>query len=136
MRGTTLGRKQDDAIRALVHRSWNVEDIHQRYGEFVQQFRPLFREARKRSKMDPRLAFQIRTLLIQEYRRILLRDPLLPVELLPANWNGTAAYQLCRNLYGLVYAAADRFMSAKFETAEGPLPPPAPEFLRRFGGLD
>lgn len=136
MRGTTLGKRQDDAIRALVHRSWNVAEIDQRYGAFVQQFRPLFHEARKRSKMEPRLAFQIRTLLIQEYRRILLRDPLLPVELLPANWNGTAAYQLCRNLYGLVYAGADQFMSAEFETAEGPLPPPAPEFFGRFGGLD
>lgn len=136
MRGTTLGKKQDDAMRALVHKSWNLEQTDQHYGEFVQQFRPVFRAAQKTTDMDARLAFQIRTLLIQEYRRILLRDPLLPAELLPATWNGTAAYQLCRNLYGLVYSAADEFMSANFETAEGPLPPPAPEFFRRFGGLD
>ena len=82
------------------------------------------------------MAFQVRTLLIQEYRRILLRDPLLPAELLPAGWNGTAAYQLCRNLYQVVYQPADDFMSASFETADGPLPPPAPEFYKRFGGLN
>ncbi|MDH3442000.1 MAG: phenylacetic acid degradation operon negative regulatory protein PaaX [Gammaproteobacteria bacterium] len=136
MRGTTLGRKQDDAMRGLVHKSWNLDVIGEQYAAFVEQFRPVFRPAQSAASVDARIAFQVRTLLIQEYRRILLRDPLLPAELLPANWNGTAAYQLCRNLYGLVYAAADDFMSSEFETAEGPLPPPAPEFFRRFGGLD
>jgi len=136
MKGKTLGKKQDDAMRVLVHKSWNLEELDQRYAEFVEQFRPLFKVARASRSLDPRQAFLVRTLLIQEYRRILLRDPLLPAELLPTGWNGTAAYQLCRNLYGLIYQSADEFMSAEFETADGPLPPPAPEFYRRFGGLD
>ena len=136
MRGTTLDRKQDETMRALVHRRWSLDEIDQRYGAFVEQFRPVFRAAQRTKQVDPCLAFQIRTLLIQEYRRILLRDPLLPPELLPAAWNGTAAYQLCRNLYGAVYAAADAFVSDNFETADGPLPPPAREFYRRFGGLE
>jgi phenylacetic acid degradation operon negative regulatory protein len=136
MKGNTLGKKQDDAMRVLVHKSWNLEELDQRYAEFVEQFRPLFKAARASRSLDPRQAFLVRTLLIQDYRRILLRDPLLPAELLPTGWNGTAAYQLCRNLYGLIYRPADEFMSAEFETADGPLPPPAPEFYRRFGGLD
>lgn len=136
MQGSTSGRRQDEAMRALVHRSWNLDELDRRYEDFVMQFRPIFHAAQKARQQDRRLAFQIRTLLIQEYRRILLRDPLLPAEMLPAGWNGTSAYQLCRNLYRLVYAAADEFMSDEFETAEGPLPPPAPEFHARFGGLD
>lgn len=136
MQGRTHGKKQDEAMRQLVHRSWNLDEIDQRYDTFVRQFRPVFGAVQKTRQPDPRLAFQVRTLLIQEYRRILLRDPLLPAEMLPAGWNGTAAYQLCRNLYRLVYAPADVFMSSEFETAEGPLPPPAPEFYNRFGGLD
>lgn len=136
MRGTALGRKQDDAMRTLVRKSWNLDEMDLHYRSFIAQFRPLFRAAQKASTIDPQLAFPIRILLIQEYRRILLRDPLLPAELLPEGWNGTAAYQLCRNLYRLVYGPADEFMSDAFETAEGPLPPPAPEFYTRFGGLD
>ena len=136
MRGSTLGKKQDEAMRALVRTSWNLDEIDQRYADFVEQFRPLYRAVQKTRSVDGRLAFQVRTLMIQEYRRILLRDPLLPAELLPAGWNGTPAYQLCRNLYRAIYAPADEFMSAEFETADGPLPPPAPEFYRRFGGLD
>jgi len=136
MRGQTHTRKHDEAMRALVHRSWNLQELDRRYAAFVEQFRPVFQSARKARSIDERLACQVRTLLIQEYRRILLRDPLLPAELLPGGWNGTAAYQLCRNLYQLVFAPADDFMSREFETADGPLPPPAPEFYRRFGGLE
>ena len=121
---------------SLVHKSWNLAELDRRYDDFVRQFRPVYRAAQKDGSLDARLAFQVRTLLIQEYRRILLRDPLLPAEILPSGWNGTAAYQLCRNLYRLIYSAADDYMSDAFETADGPLPPPAPEFYRRFGGLD
>lgn len=135
MQGRTLGKNQDDTMRALVHKSWNLDDIDSRYEDFITQFRPVFRAVEKGGKADERLAFQVRTLLIQEYRRILLRDPLLPVEMLPAGWHGTAAYQLCRNLYRLIFARADDFMTSEFETADGPLPPPAPEFYDRFGGL-
>jgi phenylacetic acid degradation operon negative regulatory protein len=136
MRGTTLGKKQDEAMRRLVHKSWQLDEIDQHYVEFVAQFRPLYRSVQKARSIDGRLAFQVRTLMIQSYRRILLRDPLLPAELLPAGWNGTPAYQLCRNLYRMIYRQADDFMSEEFETSEGPLPPPAPEFLTRFGGLE
>ncbi len=135
MQGRTLGKNQDDAMRILVHKSWNLDEIDRRYEDFITQFRPVFRAVEQGRNCDPRIAFQIRTLMIQEYRRILLRDPLLPAELLPAGWHGTAAYQLCRNLYRLIFAQADDFMTSEFETAEGPLPPPAPAFLQRFGGL-
>lgn len=136
MQGRTLGRSQDDAMRALVRKSWNLDDIDQRYEEFTATFRPVWRAVEKSVDCDGRTAFQIRTLMIQEYRRILLRDPLLPAEMLPASWHGTAAYQLCRNLYRLTFSQADEFMTREFETAEGPLPPPAPGFYERFGGLD
>ena len=136
MQGRTLGKNQDDAMRALVHKSWNLDEIDRRYEDFITRFRPVFKAVEKVRNCDPRTAFQIRTLMIQEYRRILLRDPLLPAEMLPTGWHGTAAYQLCRNLYRLIYSQADDFMSSEFETADGPLPPPAPEFLRRFGGLN
>jgi phenylacetic acid degradation operon negative regulatory protein len=136
LEGSTQGRNRDDAMAALVHKSWNLADIDRRYELFVQQFRPAFQALGKLPRCEPRDGFLLRTLLIQEYRKILLRDPLLPAELLPAGWHGTAAYQLCRNLYRLVAAAADEYMSQALETADGPLPPPAAAFYMRFGGLE
>jgi phenylacetic acid degradation operon negative regulatory protein len=89
----------------------------------------------KDSNVSPKSAFLIRTLLIQEYRKVLLRDPQLPAELLPSDWHGTAAYQLCRNLYQAVYVAADDYLTTTMESADGALPPPGASFMRRFGGL-
>ena len=67
---------------------------------------------------------------------MLLRDPCLPPELLPAGWHGAAAYQLCRNLYRGVHADADAWLDDMMETADGPLPPPSQAFRQRFGGLE
>ncbi len=136
MQGRTYGRKQDEAMRTLVHKTWNLDEIDNRYQEFMRQYTPVFKALKKSRTCDGRVAFQIRTLLIQEYRRILLRDPLLPTEMLPAGWHGTAAYQLCRDLYQLVRKPADEYMTGELETADGPLPPPAAEFFDRFGGLE
>lgn len=136
MRGRTI--RSETAMRELTRSCWSLDDIDARYRAFVQSFRPLIKALSgksKRSQLSKKQAFIVRTLLIQEYRKILLRDPLLPAELLPANWHGAAAYQLCRNLYRRVYAGADAYLDDRIETADGPLPPPGPSFLQRFGGL-
>ncbi len=128
-------RRNEAGMRALAQETWNLADIDERYASFVERFRPLIREQGKDANVSPKSAFVVRTLLIQEYRKVLLRDPQLPGELLPAGWHGTAAYQLCRNLYQAVYAAADAYLTDTLETAEGPLPPPSAAFMQRFGGL-
>jgi phenylacetic acid degradation operon negative regulatory protein len=38
--------------------------------------------------LTPERCFQIQLLLIHFYRRVVLKDPLLPEELLPAHWAG------------------------------------------------
>jgi phenylacetic acid degradation operon negative regulatory protein len=127
--------RSETPMRTLAGSAWNLDDIDARYEKFVTMFRPLFAALKKARSVDPCTAFVARTLLIQEYRKVLLRDPQLPHELLPAGWHGTAAYQLCRNLYRGLYHAADDYLSEVMETADGPLPPPAGDYLQRFGGL-
>jgi len=134
MRGMTV--VNEPGIRKLARSGWNIDDIDSRYASFVERFRPLIAAYGKSGSVKPQTAFLIRTLLIQEYRKVLLRDPQLPDELLPANWHGSAAYQLCRNLYLAVYEQADEHLSSVMETANGPLPPPSREFMQRFGGLE
>ncbi len=134
MRGQTI--RGDGAMRQLARNSWNLDDIDQRYAEFVQRYRPVYKGLSGKIKLDDKSAFLIRTLLIQEYRKVLLRDPLLPTELLPAGWHGAAAYQLCRNLYRAVHTRADAYLDEVMVTAEGPLPPPSRIYKQRFGGLE
>jgi phenylacetic acid degradation operon negative regulatory protein len=127
--------RSESAMRELARSSWNLDEIDARYAEFVQRFRPVFQALSGKSQPTEESAFLIRTLLIQEYRKVLLRDPLLPAELLPSAWHGSAAYQLCRNLYRAVQEQADAYLDHMMETAEGPLPPPSRAFQQRFGGL-
>ena len=128
--------RSESAMRDLARSSWNLDDIDARYADFVQRFRPVFKALSGRSQLTDKSAFLIRTLLIQEYRKVLLRDPLLPSELLPSSWHGSTAYQLCRNLYRAVQVPADVYLDDMMESADGPLPPPSRVFLRRFGGLE
>jgi phenylacetic acid degradation operon negative regulatory protein len=134
LEGQTI--RNDAGMRRLAHSGWNLTGINERYGQFVTMFRPLMTAIRNtRKKIEEKQAFIVRTLLIQEYRKVLLRDPLLPEELLLPEWKGAAAYQLCRNLYLAVHPAADRYLSSVVETTDGPLPPPGAAFWTRFGGL-
>ncbi len=76
--------RNEQAMRRLAQSSWNLDDIDARYASFVERFRPLIAAYGRSSAVEPRTAFLVRTLLIQEYRKVLLRDPQLPDELLPA----------------------------------------------------
>lgn len=118
----------------LVDLGWDLADLAQRYRQFVKRFESAAAALGTRPA-DPETAFLLRTLLIHEYRRLHLRDPLLPKRLLPANWPGNRAAQLCRDVYGRVFAASESHLSALAARLDGALPPPEPAVMRRFGGL-
>jgi phenylacetic acid degradation operon negative regulatory protein len=73
-----------------------------------------------------------RVLLIHEYRRIVLRDPLLPAEILPADWPGAAARALCAEIYGALVEGSERWLDAHAVNEHGPLPPPGADLRQRF----
>lgn len=131
----TPGAGQDRRLADLARKSWDLDELESRYRRFLDDFRPALEATRNRGEADKDGAFRIRTLLVHEYRKIVLRDPLLPAELLPADWQGLAAYRLCRNLYRATRAAADDYAAECLETTEGPVPPPGPAYFQRFGGL-
>ncbi|HDI6198928.1 TPA: phenylacetic acid degradation operon negative regulatory protein PaaX, partial [Escherichia coli] len=95
---------------------------------------PLLKETA--DELTPERAFHIQLLLIHFYRRVVLKDPLLPEELLPAHWAGHTARQLCINIYQRVAPAALVFVSEKGETSVGELPAPGSLYFQRFGGLN
>jgi len=136
MSATTPGGLYGEPVRKLVHDSWGLADLESRYLAFIGEFEPVLADLKRGGAIDPRIAFQVRTLLIHEYRKILLRDPWLPAELLPDHWHGTVAYHLCRDLYRAVYRETEEYLGDDMETDDGPLPPSAAHFYQRFGGLD
>jgi phenylacetic acid degradation operon negative regulatory protein len=122
-------------LRELVASAWDLTNLARGYRAYVERFARLARTIAQSGSPSPELCFRLRVLAIHEYRRILLRDPELPAELLPERWAGAAAADVCATLYRAVEAPAVRYIQSSGETADGKLPPPAPSYFRRFGGL-
>jgi phenylacetic acid degradation operon negative regulatory protein len=122
------------ALGALATRAFDLAALAASYRRYLARFGraiDLFRDGAHAP--DPRQCFVARTLLIHAFRRVLLRDPLLPPALLALDWPGTAAYALTRDFYRLVWRPADRWLAT---TMGADYQAPSPEFARRFGGLE
>lgn len=121
------------AERRLLERGWDLGELAARYRRFIARFAPMRAALARRAALPP-AAFVVRTLLIHEYRRIHLRDPLLPRALLPRDWPGAAAYELSRALYARVLPASEEHLTRVAARLDGPLPPPEAALFRRFSG--
>jgi phenylacetic acid degradation operon negative regulatory protein len=120
------------ALQRLVQEGWDLDDLSRRYRRFLAVFRPVGRALERARRPDPRQCFELRTLLIHEYRRILLHDSDLPDELLPADWPRRDAADLSADLYRQVQTGAAQFLQQHMEAPGGSLPPPAPASRHRF----
>jgi phenylacetic acid degradation operon negative regulatory protein len=124
-----------EADRRFAAAGWDLAELARRYQRFVRLFEPIRLALAARERPDAETAFVVRTLLIHEYRKIHLRDPLLPAQLLPREWVGTEAYDLCRETYGKVFELAETHLANVAARIDAPLPPPTAEALARFGGV-
>src|ERR1700730_3842272 len=124
-----------DAPQRLVSLGWDLEDLGLRYQRFVKRFERVLAALHGLRALDHQACFIVRTLLIHEYRRLHLRDPLLPARLLRANWPGAQAAALCRDLYARVFAASEVHLAQVATQLDGPLPPPDASVMQRFGGI-
>ena len=119
----------------LVRLGWDLRELAARYERFNRIYMAVRGALDRGTLQDPADAFIVRTLLIHDYRKIHLRDPLLPPVLLPDGWPGVAAYDVCRSIYASLHSAADRHVTLRCESLDGPLPAVEDSFYARFGGL-
>jgi phenylacetic acid degradation operon negative regulatory protein len=136
MQAKSVSSLTSQTMHQQVMESWSLETLSKAYQEFLNTFRSLWNALKAGNELNEEESFIARTLLIHEYRKVQLRDPLLPDELLPISWEGRYAHQLCRQLYQLLYQRAEQWLDKNLEAAEGPLPCPGPAFYERFGGLE
>ncbi|MGR8920339.1 MAG: PaaX family transcriptional regulator [Gammaproteobacteria bacterium] len=115
-----------------VREAWRLDERDRDFSVFLERFE---RFADTTERLGGREAFVLRTLLIHEYRRILLRSVDLPPELLPDDWAGHRAMALVRSIYARVHAPATAYAMRELSNERGQLPPPAAPFFDRLGGL-
>jgi phenylacetic acid degradation operon negative regulatory protein len=124
-----------EGAQKLITLGWDLEDLGTRYQRFVKRFERVQHALARFGTFDPLGSFIVRTLLIHEYRRLHLRDPLLPPRLLRTNWPGFQAAEVCREVYSRVFAASETHVSAIALQLSGSLPPADSSIRQRFGGL-
>jgi phenylacetic acid degradation operon negative regulatory protein len=124
---------EDDSGRRLLSASWPLERTADAYLKFMKTFEPLRGWIGRNGHLSDVDAFTARILLIHHYRRVVLRDPLLPTTLLPRDWPGGAARQLCGEVYRGLLSASEQWLDRNATNEEGPLPKAGVELSRRFG---
>jgi phenylacetic acid degradation operon negative regulatory protein len=126
---------EDDSGRRLLSESWPLERTADAYMKFMKTFAPLHEWLDRERQMSDTDAFTARILLIHHYRRVVLRDPLLPSALLPRDWPGRAARGLCGEIYRGLLPASEQWLDRHATNENGPLPKPGAELARRFEEL-
>ena len=124
---------------AMVQKAWNLDDLASSYEGFLQKYEPI-RDALVpggAEEVSEESAFLVRTLLIHDVRRLLLRDPQLPESLLPATWPGSRARHLCRDLYRKLLAQSERHLDTNVRLSSGTAPNASRVLVSRFEyGMD
>ncbi|MEQ8654391.1 MAG: PaaX family transcriptional regulator C-terminal domain-containing protein [Kiloniellales bacterium] len=111
------------ALADLAAEAWSLAGLADRYQAFCERFAPLehaLSHAGGDAQRTP-LALALRLLLVHDYRHLVLDDPALPADLLPADWQGPQAQGLFASLYKRLDAQADRAIDTAFVDASGPL---------------
>ena len=108
----------------MVKKAWNLDGLALSYEGFLQKYEPIRAALLSFGQEDvsPDNAFLVRTLLIHDVRRLLLRDPQLPESLLPTTWPGSRARLLCRDLYRKLLPLSEQHLDANVRLSCGNAP--------------
>ena len=133
LRGRDLNGMIGSSFASFVSEFWNLEHVSAKYSQFIAHFQPVL--PLLASPPEPQSAFMLQTLLIHSFRRVVLHDPRLPPALLPDDWPGHAAYELCRQIYRQTFRGALAYLDQSLDGAGRGEMRPSPDLLRRLGGL-
>ncbi len=122
-------------LKELIEQCWELGTIMADYQHYLAHFSPVAELLDAKAALDPEQAFVLRTLAIHEFRRVQLHDPQLPLTLLPQDWPGKIAYDLCHQIYNAAYAQAEQYIVDTLRREDENVPQAAPYFFQRFGGL-
>ena len=120
-------------MKGAAASAWPLEELNGEYAKFISLFEPL--DEGGLNTLPPHAAFALRVLLIHEYRRILLKDPHLPEDLLPEQWTAAAALSLSAKIYRQVAEKSDGFVARQMADESSEPPALAEDYWQRFGGL-
>ncbi|OSQ38912.1 PaaX family transcriptional regulator [Thalassospira mesophila] len=145
LRAETQDIVESASLRDMVASTWNLASLQQQYLQKLALFEPLL-SIDLASECTPDLAFALRMVLMHGFKQVVLRDPGLPAQLLPADWPGHRAREVIRQLYWQLVPLSEPFIAQHLRPcpADGRLEADtktgnselAVWFFKRLGGPD
>jgi phenylacetic acid degradation operon negative regulatory protein len=121
----------DDDARLLVARAFDLSGLRADYTRFVASFAPVRESLEAGQKLVGLDALAMRVLVIHAFRRIVLRDPMIPAPYLPDDWPGFSARATAAAVWRALLRLSEAWLEANAASAYGPLPQRSPPW-RRF----
>jgi len=119
----------------MVRYNFNFDVMKDEYCEYIDYFQGLLEAAQATQNKSAELCFLIRLLLIHRFRRILLGEPEIPLELVPSDCLSHRARRITELLYKLICNPAEGYFMELGEAERGALPKVDAEYFTRFGGI-
>ena len=110
LRAQNMDGYAQQPLATVMQDTFKLAAVGQAWQDFIKRLVPVEPDA---ASLGPAAAFFTRTLLIHEYRKVLLRDPQLPVDLLPDNWSGNKARALCAAMYRGLADSSNQFLAER-----------------------
>jgi len=124
------------SLKTLVLSRWKLDDLQGLYQAFISLYLNARKTLHNRKPPDGHTMLLLRILLIHEYRKILLRDPELPVEMLPENWEGHSARALTAEIYRKLESQTTHWVNHDLLEPRGDIRIGLEEYaLKRFSGF-
>jgi phenylacetic acid degradation operon negative regulatory protein len=107
--------------------------LEQGYSDFLKQYEDI--SSAFNHQTNAQQTFLLRILLVHDFRRLLLRDPMLPASLLPASWTGLEARQLFNQLYLQLQEASEEYLDTALQRADESTPRRGLRFSKRISAM-
>ncbi len=120
------------SVREFVARTWPMEELNQKYRSLSEKFSPVLDAANNGNSFEPAAALAIRILLVHEWRRVVLQDVDLPLNLKPEPWYGEDARQMAGTLYRVLSVPSETYLDDCLAGRGKTLPPANAMFSKRF----
>ncbi len=119
-----------DALRARLAEARHFAEFE----ELRAAYEPLGAALQRPGSPPPADAMALRCLMIHEWRRLALRVPAIPADLVEPGDPEPETRALIAAIYAKLLPASEAWLDADATTPAGPLPPPDARLAARFGG--
>ena len=99
------------ADRDIAGRAWDLVELNKAYTELLAVYQPRLPGYRG-GELDGARTLVERMTLVHDYRLFPFRDPDLPHELLPANWQGRVAHEVFLEAHSLLRGPAEDYVDS------------------------